>query len=869
MNAVISWFAQNRVAANLLMVFIIIAGALTIPNLQKEVFPTPEVNLINIAVPYPGASPSQVEDAITIPIERALKGVKGIVTVNAFSREHGAALSVEGEESINPTSFLEDVQGRVNSIDFGSEVGEPVIKRLNVRLLATSIAVYGAADARTLRTLANKVKQDLADFESISSVALTNSRPFEISIEVNETLMNRYGLSFGEIALAIKKQSLDIPVGDIDSAQGQSSTIFLGEAQTKEQFEDLVVRTTPDGGQILIRDIANVIDGFSAELVETEFNGQPAVNISVYRVGTEDVLEIVEDVKSYVENPRTFLPEGVEIAYWQDTSRFFKSRIQLLLDNLVGGLALLFVVLVLFLRLKLSFWVSLGIPISYLGAVWLLPMFGGTLNMISLFAFILVLGVVVDDAIIVGENVYSHQKSGRPGLQGAISGAQEVASPVIFAVLTTMVMFAPLLFLPGPVGALVYIIPVIVISILLFSLIESLLILPAHLSTVKELDEKQLNIFSRFQQGFSNGLERFIERVYVPLVEICLRWRYTTVSVFIAVFFTCVAILSGGWVKTMVVSKIEADVVVAAVEFAQGTPIDVTRDAVQTIETAALQLKREFKEQLGSEQIKHVYVQFGHAGTNKGVVMIELVPSEDREFSGDELSSRWSTLAGPIKGATKLEFESSINKPGPPIDLIISSVDNDALLAATAGLKAALAGYDGVYGIVDSYSGGKEEIRMRLLPVASELGIQLDQVALQARQAFQGMEVQSVQRGDDEVKVFVRYPASEHKSLWHLENMPIQLRTGSTVPLASLAEVEYGIGPSEIRRIDGKRVIRVYAFVDETKTSAIQVMNDLKANFLADLPNNYPGAVWISSARKSSLLNLIKCWLKTMFLPLY
>lgn len=865
MNAVIAWFAENRVAANLLMVFILVAGALTLPDTRKEVLPNVSLNVITVGVPYPGASPSQVEEAVSSKVERAIQDMDGVKMLYSRSREHGALVTIETQSGADRGAIFEEIKARVNAINFPRDVGDPQIRDVAIKTLVGKVIVYGDADARTLKNIASSIKEDLAEYDSITQAVLGAVSPYEISIEVSENQMQRYGLSFAELVGAIKRQSLDIPIGDVDTGLGSSSTIFLGQATTKEQFEDLVLRSMPDGGRVLIGDVAEVVDGFARGVTQTEFNGKPAVNIRVYRVGKQNILDIAEDMRSYIKNPRTYLPEGIELAMWQDSSVYFKSRIDLLVENAVGGLLLLFAILMVFLRLRLSFWVSLGIPISFMGAFWLLPMFDGSINMISLFAFILVLGIVVDDAIIVGENIFTHQRAGNPGLKGAIAGAQEVASPVIFAVLTTMVMFSPLLFLPGPEGKLMYVIPVVVISILLFSLIESLLILPAHLSGIKDVRETAGGLFGVVQAKFSNGLESFIENRYRPLLEKCLQWRYSVVSIFLALFLICVAIMGGGWVKMVFFSSIEADLVYANVAFAKGTKMEVTEQAVKKVEEAAQQLKRELNEGSGSAEITNILTQYGAKGTARGEhlgnVTIELTPSEDRTYSGEELTNRWRELVGEIEDVVELSFESTLNKPGPEIDITLTAGNVDALRAAADGLKVQLSTYEGVYGIKDSHQKGKEEVRLHLLPVANELGVKLDEVATQVRQAFQGMEVQRIQRGDDEVKVYVRFPEDERSSLWYLENMQILLPTRTSVPLSSIAEVEYGVGPATIHRVNSKRIIRVQAYVDKSVNTPNNVMADLKSGFLKSLPQEIPGTSWMvsgSQRHKDDFVNNLK-----------
>ncbi len=863
MNGVIAWFAENKVAANLLMVFVLIAGALSLDSARKEILPNISLDLITITVAYPGASPEDVEKSVITRIESAVYDVEGIKSLDSRANEHLGLVTVEIAYGYDVKEVLNEIKARVDGIGtFPSDVERPIIKEISVRNLVAYVLISGPADMRSLKNIAKNIKSDLTALDTISQVEHTTSKPFEIAIEVSESSLQRYGLSFTEVAASVRQSSLDLPTGVIKTAQGDISIKAKGQVYWGDQFEEIVVRALPDGAQVLVRDVANVTDGFKAGLSSAEFNGQPAVALSVYRVGQQNILDISGALKEYVANPRTYVPDNIKVEVWQDSSVYFKSRMDLLTENAVGGLALLFVILLMFLRFGLSFWVSLGIPISFMGAFWLLPLFGGSINMISLFAFILVLGVVVDDAIIVGENIFTLHRKGVTGLKGAILGAQEVAKPVVFAVLTTIIAFLPMVFLPGPEGKLMQVIPIVVIATLIFSLLESLLILPAHLSGTKGDDIDNIPVLGKLQARFSYGLERFIDNVYKPFLEKCLTWRYTSLFSFIAILIVAFALVGSGWLKLVMFSTIEGDTARSEVTFAQAAPIAVVRQGIKTLENAAFEIKRELKQETGEEQILHIFTTY--ANETSGSIVIELAASENRKISGTMITDLWRKKVGDLPEVTELTFKSTLSQTGSSVNLELSSNSLEDLKAASEGLKARLAEYDGVYGITDSFQKGKQELQIELKPVARNLGLSLDEVAAQVRQAYHGAEVQNLQRGENDVKVVVRYPAEERSSLWYLENMYIRLRDGSSVPLLTVADIQYGVGAAYIKRHNRRRIIQVNAKIDDSISSEVKVMTAIKAEFLTSVADNYPGMRWAVAGSQKDKAEF-QSYLKTSF----
>lgn len=850
MNTIIAWFAENKVAANLLMVFVVIAGILSLQDTRKEILPNISLDLITISVPYPGASPEDVEKSVLNRIESAIYDLEGIKSLSSKATEHLGVLTLEIAYGHDSKHLLNEIKARVDGIGtFPADVERPIVREISVRNMVAYMVISGKADERSLKNLAAKIQEDLTTKPNISQVSLAASRPYEIAIEVSESALQRYGMSFLEVANAVRQSSVDLPTGVIKTAQGNVSVKAKGQVYWGEDFEDIVIRALPDGAQVLVRDVATVSDGFKEGVSLSEFNGRPAVALAVYRVGNQNILDVSRELHEYVDNPSTYIPEGIHLDVWQDSSVYFKSRMDLLSENAISGLALVFIILLLFLRAQLSFWVSLGIPISFMGAFMLLPHFDGSLNMISLFAFILVLGIVVDDAIIVGENVFTKHREGIGGVQGAILGAQEVQKPVIFSVITTIIAFAPLIMLPGPEGKLMKVIPIVVICTLIFSLIESLLVLPSHVSGISSDKFDRIPVIGTIQRKFSTGMEAFVDRVYSPFLEVCLRWRYTTLFGFISVLIIALSLMASGWLKVVFFSTIEADTASATISFAQNTTPEAVRDGIKRVERAALDLKDELKVETGHEQILNVFTAF--TSDTAGRIVLEMAPSENRKLSGQNITRRWEDGVGDIRDVVELEFKATLNQPGSMLDIELSSSSLSDLKLAADGLKERMASINGLYQITDSFQRGKQELQIELKPLARNLGLSLDDVAMQVRQAYHGADVQNIQRGEQDIKVVVRYPAEERSSLWYLENMSIRMRDGSTVPLLTIAEIEYGEGAAQINRHNRRRVIRVRAKLDDNVTSTPKVMMALKGEYLESIPENFPGMNWdISGVQK-------------------
>ncbi len=867
------WFARNGIAANLLMGLILFGGFLSLSRIPREVFPEVSSDLISVSVEYPGAAPEEVEEAICGRIEERLQGLESVKRLRSVASQNVGSVTIELLTGSDVRQALDDVEARVDSIDsFPAEAERPRIRELVPRRQVLSIAVSGPAEELALNRLAERVRDGIAALPGVTQVELASIRPYEISIEVSEQALRRHGLTFDRLVAAVRESSLDLAGGSVKPRSGEILLRTEGQAFHGGEFEDLVLLTRPDGTRLLLGDVADVIDGFAATDRAARFDGHPAVLVQLFRVGDQDVTEIANQVAEFIQATRPSLPEGIELTVWRDKTRMLRGRIATLLENGLAGAVLVLLVLAAFLHPRLAGWVFLGIPVSFLGAFWMMPLLGLTLNVISLFAFILVLGIVVDDAVVVGENVYRHHEMGKTGAEAAIDGLREVALPVVFSVLTTVAAFTPLLTIPGPTGKTVRILPLIVIATLLFSLLESLLVLPAHLSHLRhphgrhpgtEPDESSrrrnalADVGRRLRENLSHLLDRLASRIYRPALRCALAWRYTTLAASLALLLLTAGFVGGGHLRFEFVPVLEADNLVAFLAMPRGTPVAVTSEALERLERSARQLERELVRTGESEVFRHVLTSVGdqpfrvaqsrpdavvafESGSHLGEVNIELAPAEQRRIRASELAQRWRRLTGPIPDAVELTFNSSLLPAGKAIDIQLNGPDLEDLRQAADRLKAALGHYPGIFEIADSLRAGKRQATLGISPEAEALGLTLSDLARQVRHAFYGVEAQRIQRGREEVRVMLRYPERERRSLGSLEDMHIRTPRGDEIPFSVAGRIESGRGFASIERTDRKRTVRVTADVGPNQSPGT-IVADLEQGILSEIVADFPG----------------------------
>ncbi len=869
MKRAIAWCAENHVAANLVMVIIVVAGLGTLPRLTQEMIPSIDMEMISVSVTYPGASPEEVESSITNRIEEELEGIQGVKRMRSTSSEGAASVTVELVAGEDVRRRLDDIRAAVDRIDtFPDDAEDPMVQQAEIPHLVLNLAVSGDVDEWTLKRLAQQVRDEVVALPGISDVQLKLARDYEISIEVSEAALQRFDLTFDDVVRAVQRSSLDLPGGSVKTDTGEILLRAKGQAYEGHDFERIALVSRRDGTRLRLGDVATVIDGFEESDQSAQFDGSPALLIQVYRLGSQKSLEIAETVRAYVEEARARLPAGVELTLWQDDSRILASRLDTMVRNARGGFILVVAILALFLRLRLALWVSLGIPICFLGAVATMPALDLSINFVSLVAFIIVLGIVVDDAIVVGENTHVHQERTGQKLKGAILGAQTIVVPVTFGVLTTIAAFMPLAFLPGPMGRMSRVLPLIVIACLIFSVIEAMFILPAHLGHGrKPLDAPSSNAISagwrRFQGRIAAGLQNLIETRYRPALRRVLEWRYTTVTAAVSLLIFTSGLLIGGWLKFVFIQPVEADMIRASLTLTQGTPAAVTARAIERLERAAFAVRDEiaaeypehppvFSHLLASvgqqpgldRQMQMSFVGSADGASHVGEVQVEVVDFRQREVGVTELARRWREAVGPIAGVEELSFVSSMVAVGSPIEIEISGTDLEKLQRAAADVKRRLATYPGVFDIADTFRGGTQELEYHILPSAEALGLTLEDVARQLRQGFYGAEAQSIQRGRDEVKVMVRYPASERRSLGDVEQMRVRADDGTEVPFSAVARASLSTGFSTIRHVDRRRVVTVTADVDQAVANANEIVADLRRGPLDEIFAAYHGVQW-------------------------
>ncbi|WP_022951908.1 efflux RND transporter permease subunit [Leucothrix mucor] len=855
MHGAIAWFARNHVAANLLMVVIVAAGIFTMFNrIPLEVFPSFERDVINVSASYSGAAPNEVEEGVIRKIEESVADIPEIEHIISTASEGSASVSLEVIKGADKDKLLNEVKSRLDAItDLPDDVDSPVASTSVRTRENINVIVYGEMTEMELNKETLKVRDELLKQPGITQVAISGLRPYEVAIEIPEVTLQRYGLSLDDVSQAISRSSRDIPAGTLKTDAGDIRIRTLGKVTSAQQFNDINIRSNADGTQITLGDIATIIDGFDEGPQYTTFDGKRGASLEVYRVGDQSAIELSKAVIEYVANKNDRLPENITLTYWRDNSVSLKARLSTLVTSAAQGCLLIFILLALFLRPIVALWVSVGIPISFMGAMIIMPELGVTFNQISLFAFIIVLGIVVDDAIVTGENIYTHLQSGSDPTTSAIQGTQEVSVPVTFGVLTTMTAFVPLLMVDGLRGQIFAVIPAVIIPVLLFSLIESKLILPAHMTSVRRRPANaKLNIISRIQRGIAGSLEWFIHRVFSPFLNVALNLRYFTLTFFVALLVLSIVAINTGRFAFTFFPRIQSEYVSADLTMPEGTPIEVTSKHVDNMLTQLLALQERYVDPGTNESvIRHILTTVGTKGgsrrqlssgqSNIARIQFETTPPEARtiKVSSLDMIRDWQRMIGDIPGVESLSFRAEIGRGGQPLEIQLNGDNFDELSKASTDIKKRLANYSGLFDITDSFEGGKDEIRMRIKPEAEMLGLSLTDLGQQIRNSIFGAEAQTLARGSEDAKVIVRLPKQERYSVTALEKIRIRTSNGDLIPLLEVADVEIQQGFSKISRYDGQRVLTIAADADKENVD----MPRIQAEMLEWLPQillSYP-----------------------------
>jgi multidrug efflux pump subunit AcrB len=844
-SGIIAWFAYNPVAANLLMLVIIAVGIGSAFNIQRAMFPAFDIEMIYIRAPYPGAAPEEVEKGVVLKIEEAINDVDGIKRVESDAYESYALIWIEPHEGVDVSKLLDDVQSRVDAIPhFPAEAEKPIISQPEILFPALTVQIAGDLDERSMKALADEVRLELLAYPEVSAAEVIGARDYEIAIEISEPLLREYHLTLGDVANVISRSSLDLPAGSVQTANGDIMLRTMGQAYVQQDFESIVLKTWPDGTRLLLGDIATVDDGFVDSRGFSTFNGKYSLGINVFAMGKQDVIETADTAKAYVADKQQRLPRGVDLEIWYDTTFYLEGRLGMMLKNLAMGALLVFIILALFLEIKLAFWVMLGIPVCFLGAMALIntPYIDASLNLISIFGFILVLGIVVDDAIIMGESAYTEQELHGHSVDNVIKGVYRVATPATFGVLTTIVAFAPTLFIEGIFGAFPEACGWVVILCLIFSLVESKWILPAHIAHSKPTTSRILLQVDHLQEAVNRQLTYFVRYRYQPMIERCVANRYITLGAFLSLLVLCGGLLSGGIVRTVLSPDPAGEFLQMELRMAQGTPEERTLQAVNTIAKALQDVEREYQQENRTDETLLAHIGIYGFDRINGRIDVELTKEQERNLSAREIENRWRDKVGRVHGADVLSISNSDGPDfGPSVAFDLMHKDIEVLRRAASDLEEAMTHYAGLYDVRNGASDTADEFHLDILPEAEAIGLTRFDLANQVRHAFYGAEAQRVQRGIDEIKVMVRYPKSDRENINSLNSMFIRTPQGDEVPFETVARAEVRQGLLTATRINYQRAVEVTAEADSTRVEPDRVIKDIEKNIIPVLLERYPG----------------------------
>ncbi len=839
MNNLIEWWARNSVAANLLMVGIFVSGVIGFLSLEREMDPQVRFPGLEIEVFWPGAAPQEVEEQIVARIEEAVSDLDSIDWVRSTSAEGYGGVYILAEQQVDFTQFMNDVKIRVDSISsFPRDIEQPQVRQWVNRQEYIRVAVHGDLSERELKRLAEQLRREAAVLPAISIVDLFGVRREEVSIEVSEEALRRYGMSFREVADAVRNDSINQATGTVRTEVGSYQLKVRGQADTEADFASIVIRQTDDGGTIRVGDVATVVDGFEDEPILATLNGEPAVLLQVMTTETMDIVKASDSIRKWIDERQASLPTGAKLTLWTDNAEDFKSRMKTIGSSAAQGLALVLLFLVFTLRPVVALWVAIGIVTAYAGAFVLLPAVDVSLNMLSTFAFLLVIGIVVDDAIVVGEGIHTESHHMGGGIDAAIAGTQLVAKPVIFAVLTTIMAFMPWLFLSGSTSEFTRHITWVVILALTFSLIEALFILPSHLSKMQPRRMESLGWFGHLQKGVSDSIIHFAHKHYRRIAEFAVRQRYLTTSVFVVLFVVGMALFGTGWVAKAFFPEFESDEVIVNVVLPEGAPYSRALEILAQLQRAERELVEEVESRTEG-QGKLIENWYTRSRRDSVIAIVKLTPPEQRDMSAKEAALRLRELMGDVPDAKEVSVDFTHNDTGPDLELSVRHHDLDVLRLAVDDLEQQLHSYETLYDVRNDLESASEEIRINLKPGAHKLGLTLADVTTQVRQAYYGEEVQRLPREGQDVKVMVHYPVESRRSIESLKHFRVRTADGREVPLLSVAELEYMPGIKRIQRWNGRRAARVMADLKDDVRD--DIMKDLDESFFPEWEKRYPG----------------------------
>lgn len=858
MRGSIEWFIDNPRVANLLAAVLILGGLLAIPNTRQETLPNVPLERIGVVSKLAGSPPEVTEQLLCTPLETAIEGIEGITDVRSEAREGLCSITVDVLEGYDVQTVRDLIAARTVALDSLPETAEPpVVEEVIFRNRVARVLLTGDARPRELYNLARGLRRDLLSTPAIAQVEVEGLPSRELGIEVSRQDLYRYDLTFAELADSIRNQVTRVTGGLLRTDQSNALLQAGEQISDPEAYREVEVRRGPDGDVLYLDRIARLEDGFGRDSMGAWLNGQPAAALDIYRVGNQDVVDVAAEVRKFVHEVQ--LPEGMRLILWEDSAIQYESRSQLLWSSALQGLALLVVILGVFLGLRLAGWVGLGIPVSMLGACILLPLFDQSFNTISLFAFILVLGIVVDDAAVVGESVYEQGREDGPTRAAVIAGTQRVAGPVTYAILTTILAFAPMLFLPGPEGEFMRVVPIVAIGILILSLAESLWILPAHLhSAMKRPPDRS----DRFSSAVNRRFDRWVQERFMPFLRWATTQRYPLLAAFFGIFLLCLAFLNSGWLTVMMFSKVDGDIVMVDVAFPEGTSNAQVARAVESLQQSAQALADQLNSEGENDVVTDIYAEQGRrnkystahdAGAHlRARVSIALAPGENGS-NADSVARLWREQQGPIRGAVSQRFHASLNEVKPDIHINLFHDDLEILETLSVELQRQIERIDGTHEISNSMTAHFTSIGIDPRPGAELAGVTRQHLGTQVNAAFQGSVVDRLPEGDHDVPVVLRLPANQSDSIWHLEQLPVTLSDGSVAPLGALAELSQQSTPAVISHYDNQRSATITAYLDEHLASPGQVMAELEQNWLAEAVQRYPGTKWSVAGKPKAI----------------
>jgi multidrug efflux pump subunit AcrB len=851
MSKIIGWWANNPVAANLLMVGILLSGFLGFTAMEREAFPSFKDNSVRIQVVWPGAAPQEVEEQILFRIEGALKNIDTISRVYSTAQEGFAQLEVSSYANVDVETFINEIKNAVDSVNgLPRDIEKPSVIRQIYRQEMIRVAVHGDLDERTLNRLAETLRDEIGALPFISIVELFGVRREEVSIELSEESMRRYGTSFSEVATAIRNSSVNLSSGRIRTETGDVLLRARNLASSESDFEAIVIRQNSDGGMVTVGDVARVVDGYEDEEILATVNGEPSVLLQIMSTDNMQVVKSSDSVRAWMEKRQETMPTGVSLMLWNDTADIYKSRMATISSAAFAGLILVFLVLILSLRPQVALWVTVGISVAFMGTFALLPTFDVSLNILSTFAFLLVLGIVVDDAIVVGESIHNQTSIMGGGPEGAVEGALLVSKPVFLSVLTTIIAFAPWFFISGPDAQITRQLSIVITLALIISLLEAFLILPSHLRKLRH--RENLGRLASLQKRIEKSIIGFANLTYRGLVKTAIAHRYITVAVFISAFIISLGFFSSGWVKFSFSPEVESEEIYINVELPEGTPYARALEVLDQLQLAERELITQVENEAQAKGDSGDLVEGWYTRSRRDsvIAIVKLAPPESRYLSAKQTAIRLRDLVGDIPDALNIKVNYTLNDQGPQISYLLRHRDMNVLRQASKELQMHLYSYDGTVFVRDNLRGETDELHIELLPGAEKLGVTLTQVSQQIRQAYYGEQVQRLPRENGDVKVMVKYPKDQRRNLESLNNFMVRATDGREFPLLSVVDIELASGVQRIQRRDGERMVRVSAQVEDDLTNDID--RDVTDNFLEDFEKRHPGLAVGKSGRQET-----------------